>query len=245
MASAKRKTKEELIAGGYCPLCSKAVASADGGFDGCVLYECRRCGTLLLDVTHLSSNFAECADWPMYVDVTKDWEAISDWYYTRSAEIERQTSELQAQLFADIPAMIAPSLPFRGLALVTASRARQKSEEDLRRECEEWRRKRLEARGLPGLTDEGESVLQVLLNWAWRRPDRWVSAACETRPSVCGGAYMSQAELDEHWLPHIEHLISIGRITPKAIDNQDGWIVPSTKEWKSIAATKRHAAPSN
>jgi len=94
-------------------------------------------------------------------------------------------------------------------------------------------------RGLPGITVECEEVLQILLSWAWKDPHRWVSAAIRSRPTVYGGAYMTQAELDEHWLPHIEFLIRLGRITPKTIDGKEGWIVPSAKEWRQSHGNPR------
>ena len=90
-------------------------------------------------------------------------------------------------------------------------------------DVEDWRRKHLEARGLPELSDEGETVLQVLLNWAWRRSDGWVPTNCP-RPTV----------RDEGWYPHIDHLISIGRITPRTVDEQQGWVVPSAKQWRAM-----------
>jgi hypothetical protein len=94
-------------------------------------------------------------------------------------------------------------------------------------------------RGLLGITVECEEVLQILLSWAWKDPDRWVSSAIRSRPTVCGGAYMTQAELDEHWLPHIEFLIGLGRITAKTIVGKDGWIVPSAKEWRQLHGNPR------
>jgi hypothetical protein len=96
-------------------------------------------------------------------------------------------------------------------------------------------------RGLPGITVECEEVLQILLSWAWKHPHRWVSAAIRSRPIVCGGAYMTEAELDEHWLPHIEFLIGLGRITAKTIDGKKGWIVPSAKEWRQLHGNPRRA----
>ncbi len=93
-------------------------------------------------------------------------------------------------------------------------------------------------RGLTGITGEGEDVLQQLLTWAWKHPERWVPTTC-SRPVVDGGAYMNQEELDKHWLPHIFFLTSIGRITPKTIDGMDGWIVPSAKEWRQLHGRKR------
>jgi hypothetical protein len=50
---------------------------------------------------------------------------------------------------------------------------------------------------------------------------------------------MTQAELDEHWLPHIEFLIGIGRITAKTIDDKEEWIVPSAKEWRQLRGNPR------
>jgi hypothetical protein len=50
---------------------------------------------------------------------------------------------------------------------------------------------------------------------------------------------MTQAELDEHWLPHIEFLIGLGRITAKTIDGKRGWIVPSAKEWRQLHGNPR------
>jgi hypothetical protein len=107
--------------------------------------------------------------------------------------------------------------------------------EDWRTSPSTWHTKE---RGLPGITGEGEQVLQHLLTWAWKHPERWVAATC-SRPVVGGGAYMSQAELDEHWSPHISFLVSIGRITPKTIDGQEGWIVPSAKEWRQLYGKPR------
>jgi hypothetical protein len=49
---------------------------------------------------------------------------------------------------------------------------------------------------------------------------------------------MTQAELDEHWLPHIEFLIGLGRITAKTIDGKEGWIVPSQRSGVSCTATR-------
>jgi len=99
-----------------------------------------------------------------------------------------------------------------------------------------------EERGLLGITGECEDVLQILLNWAWRHPERWVSAKC----SRSSQWYQSQEEsdkdwLDKHWFPHIDFLLRIGRITPKTIDSEDGWIVPSAKDWRR--AKKQPAAP--
>jgi hypothetical protein len=95
-------------------------------------------------------------------------------------------------------------------------------------------------RGLSGITFECEDVLQQLLTWAWKHPERWVVATC-SRPVVYGGAYMTQAELDEHWLPHIDFLIKLGQITPRTIDGMDGWIVPSAKEWRQFRGRARRA----
>jgi hypothetical protein len=99
-----------------------------------------------------------------------------------------------------------------------------------------------EERGLLGITGECEDVLQILLNWAWRHPERWVSAQC----SRSSRWYQSQEEsdkdwLDKHWFPHIDFLLRIGRITPKTIDGEDGWIVPSAKDW--LEAKKQAAVP--
>jgi len=97
-----------------------------------------------------------------------------------------------------------------------------------------------EERGLLGITGECEDVLQILLNWAWRHPERWVSAKC----SRSSEWYQSQEEsdkdwLDKHWFPHIDFLLRIGRITPRTIDGEDGWIVPSAKDWRK---QKKHPA---
>jgi Zn ribbon nucleic-acid-binding protein len=122
MASAKKKSREELIAGGYCPTCSKCTASSavSSGISGCPLYECRKCGTLLLEVSRYNDYL------PHFVDVTEHWEEIWDWYAKRREEISRQISELEMQLAAELPGMLssilAPSLPFRGLTLVSAKR---------------------------------------------------------------------------------------------------------------------------
>jgi hypothetical protein len=99
-----------------------------------------------------------------------------------------------------------------------------------------------EERGLLGITGECEDVLQILLNWAWRHPERWVSAKC----SRSSQWYQSQEEsdkhwLDKHWFPHIDFLLRIGRITPKTIHGEDGWIVPSAKDWRK--AKKQAAVP--
>ena len=102
-----------------------------------------------------------------------------------------------------------------------------------------------EERGLLGVTGECEDVLQILLNWAWRHPERWVSAKC----SRSSQWYQSQEDsdknwLDQHWFPHIDFLLRIGRITPKTIDGEDGWIVPLAKDWrqakKPAAAATEH-----
>jgi hypothetical protein len=84
-------------------------------------------------------------------------------------------------------------------------------------------------RGLPGITFGCEAVLQQLLTWAWKHPERWVSATCSR---ACG-------EEDENWLPHIDFLVKLGRITPKAIDGREGWIVPSAKEWRQLNGKPR------
>jgi hypothetical protein len=52
---------------------------------------------------------------------------------------------------------------------------------------------------------------------------------------------MTQAELDAHWFQHIDFLVALGRIMPKVIDGQAGWIVPSTAEWRSFNTVKRRA----
>lgn len=43
---------------------------------------------------------------------------------------------------------------------------------------------------------------------------------------------------DELWLAQINFLISIGRITPRVIDGQEGWIVPSAREWCTVIREK-------
>jgi len=100
-----------------------------------------------------------------------------------------------------------------------------------------------EERVVLGITGECEDVLQILLNWAWRHPERWVSAKC----SRSSQWYQSQEEsdkvwLDKHWFPHIDFLLRIGRITPRTIDGEDGWIVPSSKAWRE-AKKQAAAAP--
>lgn len=96
------------------------------------------------------------------------------------------------------------------------------TEEERSERQRRWRTNEPE-KGFAGLCSEGREVLQQLLTWAWKHPDRWVHATCSR----------SHKE-DERWLPHIDFLISIGRITPKTIDGQEGWIVPSAKEWRNI-----------
>jgi hypothetical protein len=53
-----------------------------------------------------------------------------------------------------------------------------------------------EDRGLPGITVECEEVLQILLSWAWKHPERWVSAAIRSRPTVSDKTRTDHAEND-------------------------------------------------
>jgi|SRR5580704_10537900 hypothetical protein len=116
MASARKKSREELIAGGYCPLCSKCVASAavPSGIKGCPLYECRRCGTLLLEVSQSNNHLL-----PRFVDVTEKWEEIWDWYSKRRGEIDGQIRELETQLSTEMDGVLSAILKSsHGLASV-------------------------------------------------------------------------------------------------------------------------------
>jgi hypothetical protein len=110
MAPAKKRTREELIAGGYCPVCSKCTASLGGGLRHCgALYGCRRCGTLLLELNYAYDD-PTFSILPHFVDVTEHWPEIRDWYDKRREEIEAHTSELEMRLLAEVPGVITAML---------------------------------------------------------------------------------------------------------------------------------------
>jgi hypothetical protein len=94
----KKKSREELIRGGYCPLCSKCTRETADGFPGCSLFACRKCGTLLLAVRNRESD--------TFVDVTGRWDEISDWYSQRREEFDRVVSDLEEQLSQDVFAIL-------------------------------------------------------------------------------------------------------------------------------------------
>jgi hypothetical protein len=118
MPAAKKRTRDELIAGGYCPVCSKCTASVVGGLLYCgSLYACRKCDTLLLGLVH--NNEEE------FFEVTGYWKEIRDWYDARREEIDSQLSQLEMQLLTDVPGAIAAIIggakgaaPSKGLTLV-------------------------------------------------------------------------------------------------------------------------------
>jgi hypothetical protein len=149
-----------------------------------------------------------------------------------SDERESVRNSLQAK-FGEAGLWIAPvRRSLEGVEIESCADPEPTEEEKLEREraCEEHHRKRLEGRGLPGITEQGERVLQQLVTWAWRHPDQWVPTTCNRRAKYMG---YEGLELDENWLPQIEFLVRLGRITPKIIDGQEGWLVPSALEWRA------------
>jgi hypothetical protein len=104
----KKRRREELIAGGYCPVCSKCMGEVAGGLEGCGLYACQKCGTLLLEMSCLSSNPEIFGRYngPTFVDVTGHWQEIRDWYNTRLNEIRTEASRLEIELLAELPGVI-------------------------------------------------------------------------------------------------------------------------------------------
>jgi hypothetical protein len=103
MSSRKKKSREELVADGYCPNCSKCVGEKVGGLEGCLLYRCRKCGTLLLEVSYLNNHISH------YVDLTDRWHEIWEWYSKRREEVDEQISELEMQLSLEARDVLRPS----------------------------------------------------------------------------------------------------------------------------------------
>jgi hypothetical protein len=106
MSSATKRTREELIAGGYCPLCGKCTASLGDGLKYCgSLYGCRKCGTLFLELGR-----SENPEIPHFIDVTNHWNEIQEWYRKRREEMEAAMSELEMELLAEVPGAITTIL---------------------------------------------------------------------------------------------------------------------------------------
>ena len=107
MASAKKRTREELIEGGYCTVCSKCMGQLpdEEGVGGCYLYVCHRCKTLQLELASFHGGNPALArpDVPYRFEVTEHYEAIRDWYNNRREQVESQISELQIQLLKEVP----------------------------------------------------------------------------------------------------------------------------------------------
>jgi hypothetical protein len=104
MASTKNRTREELIAIGYCPICSKCTTKRIDERLGwfAMLHECRRCGTLLL-----STNLEQGNPLPPFCEVTERlWDEIKKWYEGRRGEVEAQKGELEEQFRAEVPTVI-------------------------------------------------------------------------------------------------------------------------------------------
>ena len=101
MASTKKKSREELIAGGYCPLCSKCTRGLYllGIPNGYMLYECQKCGTLLLQIScGLDDNDN---DYCRYFDVTENYGEIDAWHERRRREFNEQVGDLEMELRAE------------------------------------------------------------------------------------------------------------------------------------------------
>ncbi len=119
MASATRKTREELIASGYCPNCSKCAAFLFEMERSATVYQCRRCGTLLLAVYRPDDSpdprkakdrqqfFDDGGDPILYneerviFDVTGRWDEIRDWFVSRRVETEAKQAELADKFEAE------------------------------------------------------------------------------------------------------------------------------------------------
>jgi Zn ribbon nucleic-acid-binding protein len=119
MASATRKTREELIASGYCPNCSKCAAFLFEMERSATMYQCRRCGTLLLAVYRPEDkpdlrddkdrqqsydgggNPIPYDEERLIFDVTGRWEEIRNWFIPRRDETDAKQSELSEKFEAD------------------------------------------------------------------------------------------------------------------------------------------------
>ena len=119
MKSATRKTREELIASGYCPSCSKCAASLFEMERSATVYQCRRCGTLLLavyrpdekpDLRNDKDRQQFCDDGGnpipyneerVIFDVTGHWDEIRDLFIPRRVETEVRQAELAEKFEAD------------------------------------------------------------------------------------------------------------------------------------------------
>lgn len=119
MASVTRKTREELIASGYCPNCSKCAALLFEMECSATVYQCRRCGTLLLAVYRPDDKpdlrddedrqqFYDCGGNPIpyneeriVFDVTGRWDEIRDWFFPRRDETNARQAELSEKFKAD------------------------------------------------------------------------------------------------------------------------------------------------
>jgi hypothetical protein len=91
MASARKKSRQELISRGYCPNCSKFTAQYEV-LQTYVLHECRKCGVLLLDASGRYEG--------PFVEITsQQWGQITDWY-------DKRRGELESQLLAELPGVV-------------------------------------------------------------------------------------------------------------------------------------------
>jgi Zn ribbon nucleic-acid-binding protein len=119
MASATRKTREELIANGYCPNCSKCAAFLFNMENCGKVYRCNRCGTHLLEVYRpddkpdlrepkdrqqffdMGGNPIPYNEERLVFDVTGHWDEIRDWFFPRRDETNAKQAELADRFKAE------------------------------------------------------------------------------------------------------------------------------------------------
>jgi Zn ribbon nucleic-acid-binding protein len=119
MASPTRKTREELIASGHCPNCSKCAAFLFQMERSATVYQCRGCGTLLLEVyrpedkpdLRSPKDRQQCFDAGgnpipyneerLVFDVTGYWDEIRDWFFPRRDETDAKQAELADRFEAE------------------------------------------------------------------------------------------------------------------------------------------------
>jgi predicted RNA-binding Zn-ribbon protein involved in translation (DUF1610 family) len=122
MASPTKKTREELITSGYCPNCSKCAAflgHMERSARSATVYQCRRCGTILLEVYRpedkpdlreskdrqqffdMGGNPIPYNEERLVFDVTGHWDAIRDWFSFRRDELDAKQGELADRFEAE------------------------------------------------------------------------------------------------------------------------------------------------
>jgi hypothetical protein len=92
----KKKSREELISNGFCPICSRCTGQADT-FERLVLHSCSACGFLMAD---LSGRY----EGPFVEITAEQWEEIQRPYRNRIADATEQALRELPEIVARVMA---------------------------------------------------------------------------------------------------------------------------------------------